>query len=253
MDPSEPASNERQGRGSSGAGTVGRLIVVTDRRLAGEAGYDLVDVVAAAVEAGARTVLLREKDLPRDERAVLARAIAELLDPEGGVLLVASDAGLGREVGAAGVHLAAADPAERTFFEPKRLPSNHAGSKNVHPEGGRRLLVGRSCHSVAELRAAQEEGVDYATLSPIWATPSKPGYGPPLGPEGLARAVAAVPDLPVYALSGVGPRRIAACLAAGARGVAVMGEVMRAPDPGSTVEALLTQLRPSEAAGTRGS
>jgi thiamine-phosphate pyrophosphorylase len=119
----------------------------------------------------------------------------------------------------------------------------------VHPEARRPLLMGRSCHSVADLRAAHQEGLDYATLSPIWPTSSKPGYGPPLGPEGLTTAVAAVPDLPVYALGGVTLGRIAACLAAGATGVAVMGEVMRAPDPRSTVRALLTELTAERSGG----
>jgi hypothetical protein len=108
--PNEPAPEERHGWRFSGAGTVGRLIVVTDRRQVAEAGHDLADVVATAVEAGARTVLLREKDLPRVERAVLAKAIAELLSAVDGVLLVASEVNLARSVGAAGVHMAAADP-----------------------------------------------------------------------------------------------------------------------------------------------
>lgn len=199
-------------------------MVVTDRRQAVGPGRDLADVVGAAVEGGARTVLLREKDLAPDERRALARPLGEMLGAVGGRLLVAGDVGLAREVGAAGVHLAAADP----------WPS---------PEDRAGLLVGRSCHSVDDLRSALTHGADYATLSPIWPSPSKPGYGPALGPERLAAACAAVPALPVVALGGVTPERAAACRSAGAAGVAVMGEVMRADDPAACVRALLAELQ----------
>jgi thiamine-phosphate pyrophosphorylase len=152
-------------------------------------------------------VVLREKDLPDAERARLAEALRAVLEPVGGVLVVAGPAG---SAGGAGlVHLAARDP----FPEPR-------------PAG-----VGRSCHSAGELARAAAEGADWVTLSPLRVTASKPGYGPPLGPEGLAALLRHVPGAPpAYALAGVRPADVAACRAAGAAGVAVMGAVMR--DPG---------------------
>jgi thiamine-phosphate pyrophosphorylase len=203
---------------------ISRLVLLTDRRQAEQAGHDLVELVHAAVGAGVRTVLLREKDLSVGERLVLARDIHRSLAPVSGTLIMASDATAARAVGA-GVHLAATDPWPAYTRQP--------------PE---RLLVGRSCHSVEELRAADREGASYATLSPVFPTASKPGYGPALGLDGLAAASDSVPELPVLALGGVGPGRVAECLAAGAHGVAVMGEVMRAANPASVVRALLAEL-----------
>ena len=173
-----------------------RLVVVTDRT---QTAGPLTDVVAAAVAAGARAVLLRDKDLPDDERAALAAELRAVLDPVGGLLVTAGPAGSGA------VHLAAADP----FPDP------------------RPALVGRSCHSAAELEQAWAEGCDWAFLSPVFATASKPGYGPALGVEGFARLQPLGP--PAYALGGVGPGDVPALLAAGAHGVAVMGPVMRDP------------------------
>jgi thiamine-phosphate pyrophosphorylase len=49
------------------------LLVVTDRR---QARRPLMKIVAAVLEAGCRWVSLREKDLPRDEQVLLARALA---------------------------------------------------------------------------------------------------------------------------------------------------------------------------------
>ncbi|MEV0717190.1 thiamine phosphate synthase [Asanoa sp. NPDC050611] len=172
-----------------------RLLVLTDR---GMCAGPLPSTVAAAVEAGARAVVLREKDLPPHERAVLARAIAGILGPVDGTLIVASS-------GTGAVHLAARDP----FPEP------------------RPALVGRSCHSVASVAAAVAEGCDYVTVSPVFPTASKPGYGPALGVDGLAVRTRDAP--PVYALGGVLPSAVRACRAAGAHGVAVMGPVMRDP------------------------
>jgi thiamine-phosphate pyrophosphorylase len=192
-------------------GAVTPLLLLTDRR---QAPRDLVDVVKAAVEGGARHVVLREKDLPRDERVALAEALRAVLVPVGGRLIVAGPDPLGGDA----VHLAAADP----------FPRGKAG------------LVGRSCHHAEDLDRLSNE--DYVTLSPVFASPSKPGYGPPLGVDGLARLCAGTAR-PVFALGGVTrPEQAAACVAAGAYGVAVMGAVMRAADPAAAVAAMARHL-----------
>lgn len=183
-----------------------RLVVLTDRR---QAHAGLVDVVAAAVDGGARYVVLREKDLPRAERAALAAELRAVLAPAGGRLVVAGPDPLGGDA----VHLAAADP----------LPAVE--------------LVGRSCHGEDDLKRLSTE--DYVTLSPVFPSPSKPGYGPPLGLDGLAWLCSRAAR-PVYALGGItSSDQAAACVAVGAYGVAVMGAVMRADDPAKAVAELL--------------
>jgi thiamine-phosphate pyrophosphorylase len=176
-----------------------RLLVLTDRT---QCRDGLVPAVAAAVDAGARAVVLREKDLPLPARLALATELAALLAPVGGTLVWA---GLAGSAGAAAVHLSADD----AFPSP------------------RPAVVGRSCHGAADLRRARAEGCDHAFVSPVFLTASKPGYGPALGTAGLAQLVPLGP--PVYALGGIGPDDVAGCLAAGARGIAVMGGVMRDP------------------------
>jgi len=90
---------------------------------------------------------------------------------------------------------------------------------------GAAALVGVAAHGIEDLRRARDAGADYATLSPIFASPSKPGYGPALG-LGVLRAAASL-DLPVLALGGVTANEAQACVEAGAHGVAVMGAAMR--------------------------
>lgn len=199
------------------------LLVLTDRRRAQAAGHTLEWVVEAAVRGGARTVLLREKDLPATDRLRLARRLRAVLEPAGGRLLVASDAVLARRAGAAGVHLARDEP--------------HPGPSAT----GGGLVVGRSCHDVAELAGAR--GADYVTLSPVYPTASKPGYGPALGVAGLAGVLRAVPGHPpVVALGGITADRAGACRRAGADGVAVLGAVMGATAPQAVVAALLAAM-----------
>ncbi len=191
-------------------------MVVTDRLQSEAASRSLPETVADAVDGGATTILLREKDLPRHERRSLGEAVAAAAGEA--QLVVASDAQLADELGADGLHLAAADPWPET-----------------------ELAVGRSCHDAGELNEAAAHGAAYATLSPIFSTSSKPSYGPPLGLDVLA-ALAADSPIPVLALGGVDPANAADCVRAGARGVAVMGGVMAASDPRAVVRELCDAL-----------
>ncbi len=197
------------------------LLVLTDRRACERRGRSLAETAGEAVTGGARAFVLREKDLPTAGRRELGTALLGLLAPVGGLLLIASDAALAGALGTAWVHLASDDP----------WPSRAAG-----------LRAGRSCHGAASLARARDQGATYATLSPVFASPSKPGYGPPLGLAGLAGLIDSVPDLPVYALGGVDPTTAAACRTAGAAGVAVMGAVMGAAEPAAATHALLAAM-----------
>lgn len=200
----------------------GRVIVLTDRRQCEARGRSLPDTVAATADAGAPAVLFREKDLAPAARRSLADEIAAALSGTSTRLVVASDADLALEVGAVGVHLAGEDPT------PPAADASGTGGT---------LAFSRSCHDAREVAAASAEGAAWVTLSPIFDTPSKPGYGPALGTQALAGH-----HVPVFALGGVGAATVEACIAGGAHGVAVMGYVMSAPDPAAAVRDLLAGL-----------
>nr|QLJ97960.1 thiamine phosphate synthase [Micromonospora carbonacea] len=188
--------------------TPAGVVVLTDRWAARGA---LAQVVEGAVAGGVRWVVLREKDLPRAERAALAADLRPILAEAGGTLVVAGPDPLGGDA----VHLPAAGP---------------------YPPPPRRSLVGRSCHDAAELARLTTE--DYVTLSPVYPSRSKPGYGPHLGPQGLGELIRAS-TVPVLALGGVEtPAQVRACVDAGAVGVAVLGAIMRAGDPAEAAATL---------------
>lgn len=201
------------GMAASEAPRLPRVLVLTDRR---QAVIPLGDLVAAAVDAGVRAVVLREKDLPGDERRSLVAQLAPIVHEAGGVLL------------SAGTHVPGADGVHQPSHGASPAPASAVGP-----------ITGRSCHDANDLRTAEGHGVDYVTVSPVYATASKPGYGPALGIDGLASLVAAT-SVPVYALGGLDrPQAVGACRSAGAHGVAVMGAIMRARRPGALVAELL--------------
>lgn len=207
---------------------LSRLLVLTDGSQTGE--RTLLNTLHLAVDGGARTIVLREKRSTTAERRGLAAAIRSMLADVGGMLLVASDL----TIEADGVHLAATDP---------------------FPADDRPAIVGRSCHDLVGIRRAAIEGCDYVTLSPVFETLSKPGYGPGIGLDGLRDIVddfelgsegfVAAPvgpngrPMPIYALGGIDVEMAGVCLRAGASGVAVMGALMRAPDPSTMAHALI--------------
>jgi len=201
------------------------LLLITDRQ---QALLPLADVVRAALATGCRWVSMREKDLSEVDQVALARALLSIARRHGACLTLHGDAALAKACGADGVHLpASSDPiASRAMLGPAKL-------------------IGVSLHTVTEAEAIDPNVVDYAIAGPIFETPSKPGYGPEIGRKGLAEIARAAP-VPVLAIGGLNATRVAEVLAAGPVGIAVMGGVMRAADPGQEVRALLAIV-----AGTR--
>ena len=186
------------------------LLAITDRR---QAVLSLPDLAEGLFAAGLRWLSLREKDLPANAQVALARELMTRARPWGATVTLHGDPSLALAAGAAGVHLSdGGDPAAA-----RRLLGDSA-------------LIGVSAHSEEGLSAAEKGGADYATLSPVYPSYSKPGYGPLIGPDGLRRLAAASP-VPVVALGGVDPDNAGDCMDSGAAGVAVMGTLMR--DPGA--------------------
>jgi thiamine-phosphate pyrophosphorylase len=196
------------------------LLVISDRV---QARRPLIEIAEAAFRGGCRWFSLREKDLPPPERCDLLRALVALGHPFGATVTAHEDIEAVVAAAADGVHLpGGGDPAAAR----RRLPTG---------------LIGVSAHSPEEAAAQLEAGADYVTLSPIFLSASKPGYGPAVGLDALA-AAARLSSGPVIALGGIGADNAVSCFAAGARGIAVMGEVMRADDPEKTVRHLLAAI-----------
>jgi thiamine-phosphate pyrophosphorylase len=194
-----------------------RLFVITDEVSATRAGHRVGEVVTAALGAGAPAILLRDKTMPRATRWRLGAALATSTRAAGARLWVTGDVELATELDADGLHLPATAP------HPPHWPGPWS----------------RSCHDADEVARARREGAAHVFVAPVAPTPSKPGYGPALGTDGLRALVEVADGLPVVALGGVRAADVADWRAAGAAGLAVMGGVMAAQDPAAVVRALL--------------
>ena len=194
------------------------LLVISDRH---QARQPLEQVAEAVFAGGCRWFSLREKDLPPEKRRTLLGDLVALGHHYGAVVTVHEDLEAVVAARADGIH----------------LPSG--GSSEAARARAPGALIGASAHSADEAAALLRAGADYVTVSPVFLTASKPGYGPALGLDGLERIVGEVRG-PVVALGGITAQNAALCLSAGARGLAVMGEIMRSADPRAIVEHVLS-------------
>jgi thiamine-phosphate pyrophosphorylase len=199
------------------------LCYITDRRQLRSAS--LATVIRETVRAGVDIVQIREKDLTTRELMALVQKALTLK-------VGASGAGpgpnavrpylVGRENGMAGTRVVVNDRVDVALA---------AGADGVHLAGHsmpvqvvRRFvpsafLIGVSCHSLEEATAAESGGADYLVLGPVFETPSKLAYGPPLGLEKLRNVTSRI-RIPVLALGGITVDRVRPCLEAGASGIA---------------------------------
>lgn len=187
---------------------IPRLVLLTDRSQL-RLGRGLLRTVVECAAAGLQAVVVREHDLETRRRRSLVAALAAVE----GLTVISSRI---PEATADGLHLAAHQPA----------PGPRAG-----------VPWGRSCHAPAEVARAAREGASWVTLSPYAASASKPDRRPALPPTAFAGHA-----VPVLALAGIGVAEAGRAVAAGAHGVAVMGAVMRSPDPAGVVADLLAEL-----------
>jgi len=99
---------------------------------------------------------------------------------------------------------------------------------------GAEMLLGVSVHSDQEAQSAERAGADYVLLGPIFPTPSKEGYGPPLGAETLERAARTV-RIPIFAVGGIKREKVGEILRAGAFGAAAVSALLCAEDVAQAV------------------
>ena len=198
-----------------------RLCLVTDRT--GTRDRDLVDVVAACLAVGLPAVEVREKDLSVTELAALCRRVRALRPAP--FLIVNDRVDVALAVGAHGV--------QRTHAS--------LAVDELRVVADKRVRVGASVHSLEDARDAAARGADWLFFGPVYDTPSKRRYGAPQGLAALERVASAV-AVPVVAIGGITPDRVADVRRTGARGVAVISAILFADDPGAATKRFLDQL-----------
>jgi thiamine-phosphate pyrophosphorylase len=198
-----------------------RLYLVTDRHQVPDG--TLLSVLAQYVASGGPAIQLRERDLSAQEQLSIIRAIQGLIGLTPTKLLINDRLDLALSTNAHGVHL-------------RESSLSAAVARRI---AGPDRFIGVSTHSVDGVIQAEAQGADFAVLGPIYETPSKRGYGPPLGLDVLEQACRIV-RMPVFAIGGISPAHARAARQAGAFGVAVISSILRAADATAATRELLS-------------
>lgn len=220
--------------GGFGSGPVPRLHLVTDDAILARPGFA---EQAAALAMADASVALHVRG-PGTSGGPLLEIAAALVDAtrDSGSWVVVNDR--------LDVALAA------------RAQGGHLGTRSLPLAEARRILgaagrLGVSVHAREEALAAAAEGTDWIFAGTIFATPSHP-HRPGRGPAFVAEVTAVAPGVPVLAIGGVTPERVAEVTAAGAWGVAVIRGVWDAPDPQEAVGRYLHALAGAAEGGGAG-
>jgi thiamine-phosphate pyrophosphorylase len=188
-----------------------RLLVVTDRHQTN--GRPLEAILEKVLVAGSPVIQLRERDLAPRALLALARTVQTLAAQQGSQLVINDRIDVALVLDGVGVH----------------LRSNSLPVSVARRLLGEQRLLGISAHSLDEAMQAESQGADYVALGPVYETPSKQAFGPPLGLERVEEVCQRV-RIPVIGIGGVTPVRARDVRRAGAFGVAVITAILGATD-----------------------
>jgi thiamine-phosphate pyrophosphorylase len=197
-----------------------RLFLVTDRHQT--KGRPLVPLLQRVLRAAAPAIQLRERNLSARELVTLALELQAVTASRRSQLLINDRIDVALALEGVGVH----------------LRSNSLPVSVARQVLGTQRLLGISVHAVEEAVQLESQGADYIVLGPIYETPSKQMFGPPLGIHTLERACRLV-RLPIIGIGGVTAARAREMRRAGAFGVAVITAVLGAADVESATRELL--------------
>jgi thiamine-phosphate pyrophosphorylase len=124
----------------------------------------------------------------------------------------------------------------------------HVGQDDLDPNDVRQLLpqslVGVSTHNAAQFETALGKAVDYIAVGPVFGTTSKANPDPIVGLEFVSWARTRT-TIPLVGIGGLNLSNVEAAARAGADGLAVISELMKASRPDQAAEALLAGMRRS--------
>lgn len=226
-----------------GAGPI--LCYVTDRRslrVAPQANLfqALIEKIGQVAAAGVDWIQLREKDLSGKDSAALTHDALDQVSNQ-----------TPQENAAASVYARIVVNDRLDIALAERAGGVHLGENSLPPEEAKRLLlawppaektsreflIGVSCHSLEAAQSAASAGADYIFYGPVFATPSKVGYGSPQGLDHLAEVSGAV-SVPVLAIGGITLDNAASCISVGAAGIAAIRLFQDSPHPAELVQKL---------------
>jgi thiamine-phosphate pyrophosphorylase len=165
-------------------------------------------------DAGVRLLQYRNKSASSRELFESSSRLSSLLTPRGVSFLVNDHADVAFLAGAAGVHVGQED----------------LGVEEARSVLGTGKLVGVSTHSLEQFQRAAQSAADYIAVGPVFSTSTKANPDPVVGIE-FIRRIRPLTDKPIVAIGGITLEHAAEVVEAGADSVAVISDILLAPDP----------------------
>jgi thiamine-phosphate pyrophosphorylase len=191
---------------------------ISDCRLYGilDTGYvssnRMAGMARSLIAGGIDILQLRAKKETPEAILAIAREIAPLCKQAGVPFILNDHPALVRDAGADGAHVGQDDMsvAEARFL------------------AGPGAIVGKSTHSLEQALATAAESPDYLGFGPLFATPTKPDYRP-IGTTEITEVHARI-VIPVFCIGGIKESNLPDVIAAGARRVVIVSDLLLADD-----------------------
>ena len=196
-----------------------RLYVILDAALL---TLPETDCARNLVDAGVRLLQYRNKSASSRELFESAKKLSAQLQPQGVSFVVNDRADVAALVDADGIHV---------------------GQRDLSVESARLLVgpskwVGVSTHNLEQFERAVATSADYIAVGPVFSTSTKTNPDPVIGIE-FIRTVRTLTEKPIVAIGGITLDRAAQVIRAGADSVAVISDILLAPDPGKRARQFL--------------
>lgn len=170
------------------------------------------------LQGGIKILQLRAKKSSEDQIVAMAQKISPIIRAAGGIFILNDHPHLVPVVGADGAHIGQDDMTVATA----RL------------QAGSEAIIGLSTHSLGQVEQAMSQQPDYIGFGPLFATPTKPDYKP-IGLDDIAQAQAMV-SFPVFCIGGINTETFSQVIAAGAKRVVVVSDLLKAEDPSAKAQ-----------------
>jgi thiamine-phosphate pyrophosphorylase len=189
-------------------------------------GRGALEIARQAISGGVDMIQMREKHKQKDELLELACGLSNLCRENGVLFIVNDDPLLANESGACGVHLGQEDLQKYSIAKTREVM-------------GRDKIIGVSTHSVAELKKADKEDVDYIAYGPIFPTKTKNYF---LGTKDM-KEVLEIAVKPVFFIGGIQLSNLDELIEEGAKNIAVIRDIVEAEDIVSRTKSFKDRLK----------
>jgi thiamine-phosphate pyrophosphorylase len=207
-----------------------RLYVILDAALLTVPETECAEKLVAA---GVRLLQYRNKRASTRELFESSRQLSSLLIPQGVTFVVNDRADVAAVAEASGVHVGQED----------------LGVEATRSVIGPGNLLGISTHNLDQFKDAAATSADYVAVGPVFSTSTKANPDPVVGIE-LIRRARSLTDKPIVAIGGITLERAAEVVHAGADSVAVISDILLAPNPGQRARRYIELLEAANHAAT---